>query len=168
MAVPEDSSREFPSTAAIAGHPLHPMIVPFPIAYLVGALLTDLAASFSDDLFWPRASIWLVGAGLLTGIIAATLGALDFLTMSRVRQLRSAWIHGGGNVVVLALALVNFVLRVPDAGAAVWPWGLLLSLLTVALLGVTGWYGGELSYRHRIGVTSDDRDGPGPLQRRPG
>src|SRR3546814_6826582 len=60
-----------PSTAAIRGHPIHPMLIPFPLAFLVGVLLTDLAYWATSDPFWARASLWLVGAGVVSGLVAA-------------------------------------------------------------------------------------------------
>ena len=59
------------STAAIDGHPFHPLLVTLPIAFLIGALLTDLAFQGTGDAFWARASTWLFGAGLVSGALAA-------------------------------------------------------------------------------------------------
>jgi uncharacterized membrane protein len=143
------------STAAIARHPVHPMLVPFPIGFLVAALGGDVGYWITQDAFWARASLWLVGAGLLTGLGAAAAGLLDFITISRVRELRAAWIHFIGNATAIALAAVSWILRLPDPSDAVLPGGLVLSAVITAILGLTGWYGGELSYRHRVGVISD-------------
>jgi uncharacterized membrane protein len=143
------------STAAIARHPVHPMLVPFPIGFLVAALGSDVGYWMTGDAFWARASLWLVGAGLLTGLAAAAAGLVDFFASSRIRELRAAWIHFAGNVTAMALAAVSWILRLPDPAEAVLPGGLLLSALIAAILGVTGWYGGELSYRYRVGVIND-------------
>lgn len=140
------------SKAAIRRHPLHPMLVPFPIAYLAGALATDIAYLSTADPFWARGSLWLVGAGLMMGILAAGLGFTDFLARREIRAHRTAWKHLIGNAIVLALAFVSMLLRVADAEAAVMPEGLVLSVVIVVILGFTGWLGGELSYRHRIGM----------------
>jgi uncharacterized membrane protein len=141
-----------PSTAAVWQHPIHPMLIPFPVAFLVGALATDLAFNATDDLFWARASLWLVGAGLVTGVLAAIFGAIDFWTIERARAHTAGWIHFIGNAVALLLALISLWIRWDDPAAAVMPWGLVLSVIIAILLAVTGWYGGELSYRHKIGV----------------
>lgn len=161
----EDFSGGAPSRAAVKGHPLHPMLVPFPIAFLVAAFLTDVAYWSSADLFWARASLWLIGAGLAGGVLAALLGLVDFLSIRRAREHAVGWIHFLGNASVVVLALVNLMLRRQDMTAAVVPVGLLLSAVTVALLLVTGWCGGELAYRHRIGVLDDARADAAP--RRP-
>src|SRR4051794_25975774 len=73
------------STASIGGHPLHPMIVPLPIGFLVGALLSDLGYLSVHSAFWAEATRWLLLGGLLTGILAALLGLIDFLTISYIR-----------------------------------------------------------------------------------
>jgi uncharacterized membrane protein len=150
-----------PSTAAIAGHPIHPMLVPFPIAFLVGALASDLVFWGTGDPFWARASVWLVCAGFVMGVVAAAAGLTDFLGDHRVRAHSIAWVHFGGNALAMLLTLWNGLQRLGDPTAAVLPTGLILSVIVVGILIVTGWLGGELAYRHRIGVTADAPDHSG-------
>lgn len=140
------------STVAVAGHPLHPLLVTFPIAFLTGAFATDLGYWLTDDLFWARASIWLIGAGFVSGIVAALAGMMDFLRIDRVRKRRAGWAHMIGNVAALTLTLVNWVLRLNNGTDAILPTGLILSLIVASLLGITGWYGAELIYRHKVAV----------------
>lgn len=140
------------STVAVAGHPLHPLIVTFPIAFLVGALGTDLGYWLTQDPFWARASLWLLGAGFLSGLLAAASGMMDFLKINRVRKRTAGWAHMVGNVAALLLALVNWVMRWNNSADAILPTGIILSLVISLLLGITGWYGGELVYRHKIAV----------------
>lgn len=140
------------STVAVAGHPLHPLLVTFPIAFLTGAFATDLGYWLTDDLFWARASIWLIGAGFVSGIVAALTGMMDFLRIDRVRKRRAGWAHMIGNVAALTLTLVNWVLRLNNGTDAILPTGLILSLIVASLLGITGWYGAELIYRHKVAV----------------
>lgn len=149
--MPREEQREVESTAAVRSHPLHPMLVPFPIAYLIGALATDLAWWGLNDPFWLRASLWLIGAGLIMGVIAASFGLVDFITLPRVRRLTYGWMHFVGNIGVLSLAFANLLVRVNDEGDVI-PWGLLLSAGTAVLIVVTAWLGGELIYHHRIAV----------------
>lgn len=143
------------STVAIAGHPLHPLLVTFPIAFLTGAFATDLGYWFTTDLFWARASIWLIGAGFVSGIIAGLAGTLDFLRIDRVRKRRAGWVHMIGNVTALTLTLVNWIFRLNQGIEAVLPVGFTLSLVVASLLGLTGWYGAELVYRHKVAVIGD-------------
>ena len=144
------------STAAVLHHPIHPMLIPFPIAFLAGTLATDLAFRATDNPFWAEASFWLLLAGIVTGLVAAAPGIVDDLSIDRVRRLPGAHVHAAGNGLAILIAIVNVSLRWSDPVAGVQGWGLALSLVTVALLGVTGWLGGELSYRHRIGAINDE------------
>lgn len=148
-----DHTSGVPSKAAIAGHPIHPVLIPFPIAFLVGALLTDLTYWWTGDPFWARGSLWLIVAGLAGGLLAAVFGLIDFLSIGRAREHLTGWIHFLGNATVLVLALVNVILRWGAPTTAVLPWGLILSAIIASILVVTGWLGGELTFRHMIGVT---------------
>ncbi|MDQ3881136.1 MAG: DUF2231 domain-containing protein [Chloroflexota bacterium] len=145
------------STASIAGHPIHPMLVPLPIGLLSAAFASDLAYVWSGDRFWARASRWLTAGGVLTGASAALFGITDFVTLRRPREHVEGWLHGAGNALVLALGLASLRLRLADGDRAVVPWGVMLSGLSAMILTVTGWLGGELSYRYKVGVI-DDRD----------
>lgn len=151
-----DRRRGIPSTASVAGHPVHPMLIPFPIAFLVGALAADVVYWSTLAPFWASMALWLVGAGFVTGVLAGAAGAIDFFTIDRVRQLTAGWVHFVGNATVLVLAFISLMLRASDAEGAILPWGLALSAVIAILLGVTGWYGGELSYRHKIGVLDEE------------
>ena len=146
-----------PSTVAIAGHPLHPLIVTFPIAFLTGALLTDVGYFFTHDLFWARASFWLIAAGFTGGLVAALTGMLDFIKIDRVRKHNAGWFHMIGNVTAMLLTLVNGLLRWNNVEGAILPAGLILSLIVASLLGITGWFGAELVYRHKIAVIGDSK-----------
>ena len=141
------------STAQIRGHPIHPMLVLFPVAFLVSTLATDIIYLATANPAWATASIWLVGTGVVTALIAALAGFADFFGESRIRQIRDAWRHMIGNLIVVTLAIVSWWLRASGgAEEAVAPWGVTLSVLTGAILLYTGWKGGELAYRYRVGV----------------
>jgi uncharacterized membrane protein len=147
------------SQSTLGGHPVHPMLVPFPIAFLVGALFTDIAYASSADPFWARAAAWLIGAGFVTGVAAAVFGLVDFLFVRRVRALKAAWFHFVGNAAVLMIALWNGALRIDNAADAVLPTGIILSAVTTVLLLATGWFGGELAYKHKIGAVDGEPTG---------
>jgi uncharacterized membrane protein len=141
------------STAKIAGHPLHPMVIPFPIAFFVSTLATDILYLNTGRAGFADASVWLLGAGLAMAALAAVLGLIDFMGDRRVRSLRHAWIHMIGNVVAVALEAVNLYLRTTQgAETAVAPAGVTLSGAVVVLLLFNGWMGWELVYRHHVGV----------------
>lgn len=139
------------SNAAIAGHPLHPMMIHFPVAALVGLIATDLAYLYTADAFWARASLWLAGVGAFGGWIASVAGAIDLFTVRRVRRLITGWCHAILAIMLLSLASLNWVLRY-EGVTEVYPWGLYLSLLSGGLIAITGWLGGQLVYEHAVGV----------------
>jgi uncharacterized membrane protein len=144
------------STAAIAGHPVHAALVPFPIACFTLALLTDIAFLRTNNLMWQNFSSWLLLAGLVGGGLAALFGAVDLLSRRSVRARRPAWPHAIGNVVVLLIVILNNFVHAGDGWTAIVPWGLTLSAITVALMVVTVWLGRSLVYRHAVGVSSHD------------
>jgi uncharacterized membrane protein len=141
-----------PSTVAIAGHPIHPVIVTLPIAFLVAAPATDIGYWLTGDLFWARTSVWLIGAGLVTGILAALTGLMDFIKIGRVRKHTAGWAHMYINVTALVLTAINLGLRLANPADNILFTGLIVSVIIAALLGASGWYGGELVYRHKIAV----------------
>lgn len=141
-----------PSTVHILQHPLHPLIVTFPIAFLTGVLATDVIYWLVGDPFWARASFWLLIGGLVTGLLAAATGMADFLRIDRVREHSAGWAHMVGNVAALTLSAVNLWLRWNNQTGAILPTGIIISLFVATLLGVTGWYGAELIYRHKVAV----------------
>ncbi len=143
------------SSAEIAGHPLHPMIIPFPIAFLVGTLATDIVFAVTSDAFWARASFWLLVAALVMAALAAVAGFTDFLGERRIRQQRAAWYHMIGNVTAVVLSLINLWLRFRDGvvGGAVE--GIWLSLAVTLLLLFNGWKGWELVYLHHVAVSDE-------------
>jgi uncharacterized membrane protein len=140
------------STAQIAGHPFHPMLVPIPIACFVGTLCTDIAYWRTANMTWAVMSAWLLTVGLIVAVFAVIAGFIDFLGDRRIRDLRAVWIHAGGNAVALILSIVNMFVHSRDGYTAVVPTGLILSVLVVLILLVTGWQGWSMVYRHRVGV----------------
>jgi uncharacterized membrane protein len=145
------------STASIGGHPLHPMLVPFPIVCFVGTLVTDIVYARTADMQWANFSVWLLTAGLIISVFVVLAGVIDFFGERRIRRLRPAWIHSVGNAVALVLAIINAFVHSRDAYTSVVPTGLVLSVLVVLILLVTGWNGWDMVYRHRVGVAPGDR-----------
>jgi uncharacterized membrane protein len=141
------------STAQIAGHPLHPMLIPFPVAFLVATLVCDVLFWDTGNTAWSTASLYLLGAALVMAALAALAGLTDFLGDQRIRDLSAAWHHMLGNVVVVLLSLWNWYRRYEAGDIAVLPTGLVISLVVVLLLLYTGWRGWEMVYRHRVAVS---------------
>ncbi|WP_373545419.1 DUF2231 domain-containing protein [Chamaesiphon sp.] len=156
----ESNDREYhdsgvQSTVAIAGHPLHPLLVTFPIAFLSAAAGADLGYWLTHDPFWARAAIWLIGAGFISGLVAAAVGMSDFLRIDRVRKRSAGWIHMTGNITAMVLTLINWALRWNNVEGAILPWGLIISTIVASLLAIGGWFGAELIYRHKVAVIGD-------------
>jgi uncharacterized membrane protein len=143
------------STASLGTHPIHPILVPFPIAFLIGALVTDIVYASSKNPFWAGVSYWLLLAGLVMGGLAGIMGMIDLFTIRRARS-SIGWIHGLGNIVALILTLINFLLRYDNIAGAIFPGGLILSIITGSTLLITGWLGGELTFRYEVGVYPKD------------
>ena len=74
------------SRMSVAGHPIHPMVIHFPVAFLLGLVGTDLAYFFLADPFWARAGLWLAGIGSLGGWLAGLAGLVDLVFVPRIRQ----------------------------------------------------------------------------------
>lgn len=140
------------STLKIAGHPLHPMLVPLPIGFLIGAFLTDLAYWLTGWASFAYFSTWLLAAGIATALLAALGGFIDFAGEPRIRQIRKAWYHMFGNLLAVILSVINFLVHMRDGAAAVLPEGIVLSGVVALLLLFNGWMGGELVFRHGVGV----------------
>jgi len=141
------------STARIAGHPIHPMLVPFPIVCFVGALITDIVYWQTAHMIWSNFSAWLITAGLIMGVLAAIAWLVDFLSHRSVRAQAPAWPHMLGNLLVLLLSFINILVHSRDAWTSVVPTGIILSAVVVLILLFTGWLGWSMVYRHRVGVT---------------
>lgn len=144
------------SSVSIAGHPIHPVLVIFPVAFLSGAAGSDIGYWLTSDFFWARASFWLIGLGGVAGVLAALIGIADFIRVKKVRKRTAGWAHMLINITVLILTFINFGLRLDDPATTIMFTGLVLSLVVATLLAIGGWYGGELSFRHKIGVIGAD------------
>ena len=140
------------STARFGGHPIHPALVPYPLAFLFGTLVTDLIFWRTAEGFWANMSFYLLAAGIVTALLAALAGFADFLGDRRIRALGHAWQHMIGNLAAVTVAAVNLILRLGDPVDAIMPTGLILSAAVALILSFTGWLGGELVFRHRVGV----------------
>src|SRR5579859_3411460 len=140
------------STAQIAAHPIHPMLVPVPIVCFIGALLTDIMYCATAEMMWADFSSWLLVVGAIIGALAAIAGLVDRLSSRSIRALTPAWPHAIGNLVVLVLSFFNALIHTRDAWTSVVPTGLILSIIVVLILPVTGWLGWQMVYCHGVGV----------------
>jgi uncharacterized membrane protein len=148
------------TSARVAGHPIHPMLVPFPIALWIFSLIADFLFRGGGGLVWNDLAFYTMAAGLVGALLAAIPGLLDYRTLvaPRVRQLATA--HLTLNLLLVALYAVNLWLRMRTAPGEPLPFW--MSVAGVALLLVSGWLGGELVFGHGVGVEPE----PGRLEAR--
>lgn len=140
------------SRAKLFGHPIHQMLIVFPLGLLATSLFFDIAHLASGNGRWADIAYWLIAVGVVTGLLAAVFGFIDWLAIPSGTRAKAIGLwHGGGNVVVVVLFIVSWYLRSPDpAHPAMLPF--VLSLVAVLLALVTGWLGGELVDRLGVGV----------------
>jgi uncharacterized membrane protein len=152
------------STARIAGHPIRPMLISFPIAFFVAVLACDLAFWQTANAFWASVAMLLLSAGIIMAALAAIAGLTDVIGEPRIRALSAVWWHAGGNVLIVLIELCNWFLRYsqgPDGVVpyGVVPYGLILSWVAVGMLILTGWEGWEMVCRGRVGVSEEAEGG---------
>ena len=150
------------STASVAGHPIHPMLIPFPIAFFVTTLVCDVVYWGTGNSAWATAGIWLLGAGIVMAVVAGVAGLIDVIGDGRIRALSDAWLHAAGIIVIALIQIYNWYARYSEGTTAVVPKGFILSLIVVCGLLFAGWKGWNMVYRHRVGVSDDalTRDQP--------
>jgi uncharacterized membrane protein len=142
------------SRTKVAGHPVHPMLVAFPIGLLLTALIFDVIYLVSDEPRWAEVSWYMIAAGVIGGLAAAIPGLIDWFAIPpATRAKRIGLLHAVGNVVVLGLFFLSWLIR-GDAPGAPPTEAIVAELLGAGLMAVTGWLGGELV--DRLGVGVDD------------
>jgi uncharacterized membrane protein len=142
------------SRVKVAGHPIHPMLIVFPLGLLATAVIFDIIYLVSNNPRWTETAYYMIGAGVIGGAAAAVPGWIDWWAIPRgTRAKRIGLFHGVGNVIVLALFILSWLLRRPNA--ALPPTGAIVAgIAGLVIAAVTGWLGGELV--DRLGVGVDD------------
>jgi nitrite reductase/ring-hydroxylating ferredoxin subunit/uncharacterized membrane protein len=140
------------SRAHLDGHPIHPMLIPFPFAYLLGAVGIDAAATLADRPRWYSTARHMRNLGIASALVAAVPGIVDYLyavpPQSSARR-RATW-HALANV--SALALFAAVARRRDGDRRPESWEVAVQMAGAGLMSVAGWMGGTLVYRNQLGV----------------
>jgi uncharacterized membrane protein len=156
------------SRAKAFGHAIHPMLIVFPFGLLSTAVVFDILWLITGRAGFVVAAAYSIAAGVLGGLLAAVFGLIDWLAIpTGTRAKRVGMLHGVGNVVVMVLFAVSWLLRWADGDG--WRPGtaaLVCSFAGIVVAGATGWLGGELVERLRVGV--DDGaglDAPSSLSR---
>src|SRR5215203_6456763 len=135
------------------GHPIHPILIPFPLGLLSTSVVFDVVYLLTGNGKWSEISFWMIAAGIIGGLAAAVFGLIDWLAIpdgTRAKQI-GLW-HGGGNVVVVALFAISAFLRWGTADHLPDTVALVLEVTAILLGTVTAWLGGELVDRLGVGV----------------
>ena len=150
------------SKASFGGHPIHPILIPFPIALWATSFATDAAYYFWRNSSLLLISKFLLAAGCLGAIAAAVPGIVDWLSIKDSRVKRIANWHARLNIIALIVFAISLYLRM-HVGAHWVNYSIripfLLSFVGVILISISGWLGGELAYKHGVGV-SPQHDSP--------
>ena len=151
------------TSARIAKHPIHPMLVVLPLGLWVAALVFDVIYAITGHPSLRTAAFWNVGAGVVGALLAAIPGFVDWYGMTG-RAGRLATYHMLLNLGAVAIFAVNWFVRTRVASGSSWP--LILSIVGVIGVGISGWLGGELVYVHRVGVEEEEDRRTAARQRR--
>lgn len=156
------------SRARLFGHPIHQMLIVFPLGLLGMAVIFDIIRLAGGNVGLATASYHMIAAGVITGLIAAAFGFVDWLAIPpNTRAKRIGRWHAIGNVVIVILFAVSWWLRRPDP-AAPSTLAFVLALVGLLLALVTGWLGGELVDRLGVGVSDGaNLDAPSSLSHEP-
>ena len=154
------------SSAKALGHPIHQQLVVFPLGLLATAVVFDVLRLITDNGGFATASYYMIAAGIVFGLLAAVFGAIDYVAVpTGTRARRIGAMHGLGNVVVVVLFAVSWLLRSGEPGHVPTTLAFLIALLGGLLATATGWLGGELVDRLGVGVEPDaNLDAPASFQ----
>jgi uncharacterized membrane protein len=154
--------------ARLFGHPIHQMLIVFPLGLLATAVIFDVVRLVTGNGYWSEIAYWMIAAGVIGGLVAALFGFVDWTKIpAGTRAKRIGLLHGVGNVVVVLLFVASWFLRRDDPRAPD-TFALLLAFVGAGLSLLTGWLGGELVDRLAVGVDEGAHlDAPSSLSGRP-
>ncbi|HKG92251.1 MAG TPA: DUF2231 domain-containing protein [Gemmatimonadaceae bacterium] len=154
--------------AKLLGHPVHQILIVFPLGLLATAVIFDVIRLVSGNGYWSEIAYWMIAAGVVGGLAAAPFGTIDWTKIpAGTRAKRVGALHGVGNVLVVVLFAASWLLRRDDPRAPE-ALALALSFAGAGLALVTGWLGGELVDRLGVGVDEGAHlDAPSSLSGRP-
>lgn len=140
------------SHAMVLGHPIHPMLITFPVGLLATGVLFEIVGLLGGGTTWMLVAFYLVAAGVIGGLLAGVFGFVDYLNVPANTRAKSiATMHGTGNVAMLVLFAIAWFLWMPTPRhIGIAP--AILTFVAVTIIAVTGWLGGELVDRLGVGV----------------
>jgi uncharacterized membrane protein len=150
------------SPASIGGHPVHPMIIPFPIALWVFSLVADVIFLWRGNPVWrDHIAFYALLGGIIGAAAAAVPGFIDWLSLTDKAVVKIANWHARLNVIALLIFAASFYLRTTGgselvSGSHTIPFG--LSVLGVILITISGWLGGEMVFKHGVAVEAQSAD----------
>lgn len=150
--------RDSRSKVAIWGHPLHAMTVAFPVALTFCAFGADALYWWSGAARWAWAGFWASGTAFLFGLGAGITGTIELLIVPGIRIRAMAWTHFIIAMTLLSLLGLNWGWRLTGHVAAVLPWGLLMTGVSVLLVVATGWHGGKLVFDYGLGLSKGNEN----------
>jgi len=139
--------------ARIFDHPIHPMLIPFPIGLWVFSFAADITYRVGGDPTWLTMAYWTMLAGTVGALVAAIPGLIDYLSLTDPYTVRIGTIHLTLNLTIVGLFVANLVLR--SLGHPADAVQFILSLVAIALLLVSGWFGWEMIYRGGVAVSPE-------------
>ena len=141
------------SPASVKRHPIHPMLVPLPIGLWVFSLVCDVIFKIWGGTAWATVALYTMGGGIAGALLAAIPGLIDYKGLRDPHVTKMATSHMTINLIVVGLYAVNLWLRLRNQDTDVLPpVPFALSIIGVLLLAVSGWIGGEMIYKHGVGV----------------
>ena len=148
------------SKASISGHPVHPMLVSFPIGLWITSFAADVIFYFHRNTSLLLISKFMIAAGIVGAIAAAVPGIVDWLTLTDKDETKVANWHARLNIIALIIFAISLYFRM-RAGSHWVHYSMripfLLSFLGVVLISISGWLGGELTFKHGVGRASSSR-----------
>ena len=158
------------SRASIGGHPIHPMLIPFPIALMIFSFVADLVFLWGGGAVWKDyIAFYTMLGGIIMAALAAVPGLIDWATLTEPRTVKVANWHARINVFTLLVFIADFYLR--TSSGAEWITGIpmlpfFLSIVGVIGLAIAGWLGGQLVFAHGVAVDTQSAKTPEPESRR--
>lgn len=157
------------SRVKLLGHPVHPMLVVFPLGLFIAAVIFDGIYLWRGSAMFASVAYWNIAAGIIGGLAAALFGLIDWLAIpSGTRAKRIGLLHGGSNVVVVLIFAAVWWIRADAPDLIPTTNVFLLEVAALAIGSVAGWLGGELVDRLAVGVDDGAHlDAPSSLSSRP-
>ena len=143
------------SKIKISGHPIHPMLIPFPIAFYTATLIGFIIFSSNGDTFWYRAAVTTNIAGVAMAVLAAVPGMLDFINIPKGQIKNTGWKHMLCNVAALFIFSVNAIIYGMKWGSGqethiAGP--IILSSFGMLFTILAGFFGWEMVQKHHVGI----------------